>query len=49
MLSNYLMLDVAMDVCESEIAALKLEGKALVIDAEQVQDRGIEIMDMYRV
>ena len=43
------VLDVAVNVRESEVATLKLECKALVVDAEQVQDRGIEIMDMNRV
>ena len=38
-LRNYLMLNVAMDIREPEVAALVLEGEALVVDAEQGADR----------
>ena len=43
------MLDVAMNIREPEVTTLKLEGKTLVIDAKQVKDGGIEIMDMHRI
>lgn len=38
--------DVAMYVGEAEGAALVAIGKALVVDAEKVQDGGLEVMDV---
>src|SRR5262249_31273439 len=37
------------DVGETVIAALKTECEAGVIDAEAVEDRGVEVVDMNRV
>src|SRR5262245_43304758 len=38
--------DASVDVGEAEVAALKLEGQPLVVDAEEVQDRGLEVVDV---
>ena len=35
-----------MDVGEAELAALVAEGEALVVDAEEVQQGGIEVVDV---
>ena len=35
-----------MDVGEAEVAALEAEGQLLVVEAEQVQDRGVEVVDV---
>ena len=41
--------DLAADVCQAEIAARVAEGQALVIQAQEVQDRGLQIVDVDRV
>ena len=38
-----------MDVGEPEVAPLVAEGELGVVDAEQVQDRGLEVVDVDRV
>ena len=35
-----------MDVGQSELAALVSEGEALVVDAEEVQQGGVEVVDV---
>lgn len=35
-----------MDVGEAELAALVAEGEALVVDAEEVQQGGVEVVDV---
>ena len=35
-----------MDVGEAELAALVAEGEAFVIDAEEVEDGGVEVVDV---
>ncbi len=35
-----------MHVGEAEVAALEAEGELLVVEAEQVQDRGVEVVDV---
>mgnify|MGYP002837535359 CR=1 FL=1 len=40
---------LAVDVGQSVVAALELEGQLLVVDAEQMQDRGLKIVHMHRV
>ena len=39
----------AVDVCEPIVAALMTEGEAFVVDAELVQDGGLQIMDVHRL
>ena len=39
--------DLAVDVGQPEAAALVQVGQAFVIDAEQVQQRGVEIVDVH--
>src|SRR4030095_10405879 len=41
--------DFAGDVGEAKVAALEAVGEAQVIEAEEVEDRGVEIVDMHRV
>ena len=43
------MHDVPMHVRETEATALKLVGQAFVVDTEQVQNGGVEIVDMHFV
>ena len=38
-----------MDIGQAEVTALKLIGQALVIDAQKMQDCGIEIMNVDRI
>ena len=38
-----------MHVGQAEVAALELVGQPLVVDAEQVQDRRLEVVDVDRV
>ena len=38
-----------MDVGQAEVAAGEAVGERLVVEAEQVQDRGLEIVDVDRV
>ena len=37
---------VAADVGQAEVAALELVGQPLVVDAEQVQHRGVQVVDV---
>ena len=41
--------DLAVDVGEAEAAALEFEGQALVIDAQQVHQGGIEVVHMHGI
>ena len=41
--------DVAVDVGEAVVAALKLERQFLVIDSEAVQHRRVQVVNMHRV
>ena len=41
--------DLAVNVRQPEVAALILECQPFVIDAEDVQQRGVEIVNMYRI
>ena len=41
--------DVALDVREAIPTSLVLEGQPLVVDAEQVEQRGLEVVDVHRV
>ena len=41
--------DVAVNIGQSEVAALKAVGQARVIEAEQVQQRRIEVMDVHGI
>ena len=41
--------EFAMDVGESELAALKAVSEAFVIDAEEMENRSVEIVDVDRV
>ena len=38
--------DLAVDVGETEVAALVVEGQALVVDAEEVEQGGVEVVDV---
>ena len=38
--------DLATNIRQSEVAALVAVGEALVVDAELVQDRGMQVMDV---
>ena len=40
---------MAVHVGQAEVAALESEGEPFVVDAEQVQDRGLEVVDVDRV
>ena len=46
MLGENLTDDVAVDVSQAVVAALVFEGEAGVVDAEEVEDRGVEIVDV---
>ena len=46
MLSEDILYHVAVDVGEAEVAALEAEGEFLVIEAEEVEDGGLEIVDV---
>src|SRR6185503_8499010 len=37
---------VAMDVGEADVSALEFEGQAFVVDAQAVEQRGVEVMDV---
>ncbi len=37
------------DVRQAEVATLKAVGQPCVVDAEQVQNRGVQVVDMHRV
>ena len=39
----------SMHICQSEFAALETEGESFVVDAQSVQDCGIQVMNMNRV
>ena len=41
--------DVAGDVGQAEVAAGVAVGEAFVVEAEQVQDRGLQVVDVDRV
>jgi len=41
--------DTAIDICKAEIAARMPEREFLVIEAEKLQNRGVQIMDMHFV
>src|SRR4051812_13890018 len=41
--------DLAADVGQSEISALESVGQLGVIEAEQVEDRGVKVVDMHPV
>jgi hypothetical protein len=41
--------DVAVDVGQAVVAALKLERQFLVIDSETVQHRRVQVVNMHRV
>ena len=38
--------DLPMDVGEAEVAALEAVGQLGVVEAEQVQERGVQVVDM---
>ena len=40
------MHDVAVDVGQAEVAAGVAVGQPLVVEAEQVQDRGVQVVDV---
>ena len=42
------MHNFAVDVCEPIVAALMTEGEAFVVDAELVQDGGLQVVDVHR-
>ena len=44
---NHFLDDFPRDVGESEIAALVFEGESFVIDPEQAQHGGVQIMHMH--
>ncbi len=41
--------DLAGDVGQAEVAPLEAVGEPRVVDAEQVEDRGVEVVDVDRV
>src|ERR1700738_5275441 len=41
--------DVAMDVGQAAVGAVMAEGQAFVIDAQKVQDRGVQIVTIQRL
>src|SRR5262249_30221172 len=47
--SGQLRDDLATGVGEAEVAALEAVGQSRVIEAEQVQDRGVVVVDMHRI
>jgi hypothetical protein len=40
---------VAVDVGEAKVAALETIGQALAINAQEMEDRGLEVVHMHRV
>ena len=38
--------DFTVDIGEAEVASLELEGELFVVDAKEVQDGGLEVMDV---
>src|SRR5688500_1979912 len=48
-LSQNLLDHPAIDVGQPEVAAGVAEGQPLVVEAQQVQDRGVQIVDVYLV
>ena len=48
-LSQNVVHDLAEDVGEAVAATLKTVGEAFVIDAEQVQDGGVQVVDVHGV
>ena len=40
--------DLPVDVGQAEVAALEAVGEPLVVDAQAVQDRGVQIVDVDR-
>ena len=49
LLGQKILHDVAVHVGEAEIAAGVAEGELLVIEAQQVQDRRVQVMDVHLV
>ena len=45
-LSEDITHDMSVNVCQTEVASLELEGQPLVIDAEQVHPGGLQVMNM---
>src|SRR5262249_53123550 len=45
-LSQEILDDVAVNVGQAEVAALVAEGEPCVVDAQALQDRGVEMMDV---
>ena len=41
--------DLAVNVGQAEVAALEAVGQPCVIDAQEMQDRGVEVVDLDRV
>src|SRR4051794_37648209 len=41
--------DVAVDVGQTEVAAAVVEGQPLMVEAEQMQYRGVPVVNMHRV
>lgn len=48
-LCQYLMDDIAMDVCETVLATFGFKGQLLVVDAHAMQDRGVQIVNVDRI
>lgn len=46
MLPNQFVQDIAVHIGQPEIAAAKTVGQFLVIETQQMQDRGMQIMDL---
>ena len=40
---------MAVDISQTELAALETVGQAFVVDAEEMEDGGLEIVDVDRV
>lgn len=45
-LGDNVLNDLTVDICKAEMPALELEGKLLVVDAQQVQDGGLKVMNV---
>ena len=41
--------DLSVDIGQAEVAALVLEGKSFVVDAQQMKHGGLKVMDMHVV
>lgn len=41
--------DVPVDVCQSEVASSVSVGELFVIEAEQLEHGGVEVVDMHRI